>query len=63
MIAEVLKTGQIMIKSETECERNLLQGFVESNAIDSKEFTMCCHNKKCAFKIETNDNRYTENNP
>ena len=59
MIAEVLKTGQIMIKSETECERKLIQSFVEVNAVDSEAFTMCCHGKKCAFKIEINDNRYT----
>lgn len=52
MIAEVLKNGQIMIQSENETERTLIQFFVEDNAADPQAFTMCCHNKKCAFKLE-----------
>lgn len=52
MIAEVLKNGQIKIQSETEAERLAIQRFVEQNAEDAEAFIMCCHNKKCAFKIE-----------
>lgn len=55
MIAEVFSDGQIMIKSETEEERRLVQGFVEQNAMDPRAFTMCCHNKKCAFKLVMKD--------
>lgn len=63
MKAEILKSGQIKIESENENERTIIQSFVEQIAQNAKEFTMCCHNKKCDFKIKINDNRQIKNNP
>lgn len=63
MKAEVLKSGQIKIESENDNERMIIQSFVEQVARDAKEFTACCHNKRCEFKIKINDNRQIKNNP
>lgn len=52
MIAEVKKTGMIMLISQTESEKNILQQFVKSQAVDSAGFMDCCGRKQCAFELK-----------
>ncbi|MFA5429171.1 MAG: hypothetical protein WC279_13295 [Sulfurimonas sp.] len=52
MIAEVKKTGMIMLISQDETERNILQQFVKSMAADSAGFMDCCRRKNCEFELK-----------
>lgn len=51
MIAEVKKTGMIMLISQNDAERNILQEFVQSKAIDPAGFVDCCGRKQCEFEL------------
>lgn len=55
MITEINKQGMLIVITETEYEKSILQKWIENNVINSKEFTNCCGNKKCSFKIELKD--------
>jgi len=52
MIAEVKKTGMIMLISQNENERNILQQFVKGMAVDSENFMDCCRRKNCEFELK-----------
>jgi len=52
MIAEVKKTGMIMLVSQNEAERNILQQFVQSRAVDPVGFVDCCGRKNCEFELK-----------
>lgn len=59
MVADVRRSGMIMVLTENKEEAKRLKRWVSENAIDSKEFTACCNSKKCAFRInlKSDDNR------
>lgn len=52
MIAEVKKTGMIMLISQNENERHILQKFVQSKAVDPAGFVDCCGRKNCEFELK-----------
>ena len=52
MIAEVKPDGMIKLISQTATEKNILQQFVKSRAVDSVGFMDCCGRKQCEFELK-----------
>lgn len=55
MIAEVKPDGMIKLISQSVKEKNILQQFIQSKAIDATGFTNCCGRKQCEFEITLKD--------
>ncbi len=59
MVADVRKSGMIMILTENKIEALAVKNWVKENAVDTKDFVDCCGRRKCAFrvKLKADDNK------